>query len=112
MSIIILLLMAVSTFMGAVAGLYLKKGSATFSLHPLRLLRNTNFIIGGVLYVLGVVLYLFVLRALPLSVAYPLSSLQYVWITFLSLFILRENVDAWRWGGIALIMAGIVILTV
>jgi drug/metabolite transporter (DMT)-like permease len=107
-----LAVMILSTLIGAIAALYLKKGSARFSLHPIKLLKNKHIVIGGSLYVFGVMLYLFVLRELPLSVAYPLSSMQYIWITLISKRYLRERVDAWRWAGVSLILLGIIILTV
>jgi drug/metabolite transporter (DMT)-like permease len=112
MSIIIpLLLMIISTLIGAVGALFLKRGAASFSLHPRNWLKQHHLMIGGTLYVLAILVYLVLLRYLPLSIAYPMTSISYVWILLLSAKYLGEEIDIWRWAGVFLIVTGVVLLT-
>lgn len=50
--------------------------------------------------------YSWSLRYLAVSVAFPLGSLSFVAVTFLSQSILRERVDRMRWIGIVCILVG------
>jgi len=52
------------------------------------------------------VVWSFVLRLLEVSVAYPMSSLSFVAVTFLSWLLLREQVSKERWIGVFLIICG------
>ena len=100
---------AVATALGAYGALFLKKGATSFSLHPLKLLKNWQFLLGGALYVFGWLAYILVLPTTPLSIAYPLTSMSYIWVTVLSARYLGEKVDAWRWAGIGFIICGIML---
>ena len=46
-----------------------------------------------------------------LSYAYPFVSLTYALILLFDRFILREPVSSLRWAGVALIIAGIVLVS-
>jgi len=107
----VLLIMAALTMLGSIGAIFLKRGSAAFRLHVPSLLRNKPFIFGGLLYALSAAGYVVLLRYLPLSLAYPLTSMSYVWVALLSTKYLNERVDKWRWTGIGLIVLGIVLLS-
>lgn len=108
---LVFLLMVLATLIGAGGAFLVKKGSHEFTLSPARLIRNAPFISGGILYAASLVLYVFLLRYLPLSIAYPLTSMTYIWVALLSRQFLDEKVDAYRWAGIALIVAGIAVIS-
>jgi drug/metabolite transporter (DMT)-like permease len=97
----------VATFFAATGALLIKRGAATFKFEIMALLRNAQLIAGAGLYTLSLVPYLLGLQTLPLTVAYPITSATYVWVTLLSKKYLNEQVDAWQWGGIGLIVIGI-----
>lgn len=46
------------------------------------------------------------LRVFPLSIAYPLSSLSYVFGMIAAIVCFHEQVDIVKWIGVGLIMAG------
>lgn len=50
--------------------------------------------------------YTWALRYLPVSIAFPLGSLSFVAVTFLSQCLLRERIDRLRWTGVVLILVG------
>ncbi len=69
------------------------------------------FVIGGLaLYGVGAVLWLMVLSKAPLSMAYPLVSLGFVFVALLSWSLLGETLPVGRIAGIALILAGVVLV--
>ena len=58
----------------------------------------------------GMLLWLSVLQSIPGSVAYPMLSLNFVWVTLAAKAFWREHVAAHHWLGVGFIIIGIVIL--
>lgn len=59
---------------------------------------------------LAMALWLLVLQNIPVGIAYPMLSLNFVWVTMLAWKIWQEPVTLRHWLGIALIISGIFIL--
>ncbi|WP_312069912.1 4-amino-4-deoxy-L-arabinose-phosphoundecaprenol flippase subunit ArnE [Lelliottia nimipressuralis] len=74
--------------------------------------RHIVFWLGLALLALGVgmVLWLMVLQRLPVGIAYPMLSLNFVWVTLAATAFWREKIAFHHWLGVGLIMAGIVLL--
>jgi drug/metabolite transporter (DMT)-like permease len=66
---------------------------------------------GLFLFGLSALVWLAVLSRASLSFAYPFAALTYVLIVLFDRFWLGESVPALRWGGVALIIAGIVLVS-
>lgn len=66
--------------------------------------------LAAVLLGVSMMLWLVVLQRVPVSVAYPMLSLNFVWVTLAAHFIWRETVTARHWLGIVLIILGIGVL--
>ncbi len=64
--------------------------------------------IGASLYGGGTILWIKVLTQADLSFAYPFAATSYAGGILVSQWLLRERVPAARWGGLALIAAGVV----
>lgn len=60
----------------------------------------------GVSFAVATVLWLYILKHFPFSIAYPLSSLSYLFGTLAALFVFHESVNWTQWVGVVLIMAG------
>lgn len=75
-----------------------------------RALTHWAVLAGLLAYVLSTVTWLAVLSRIDLSVAYPLASLNYVFVTALSGWVLRETVPLLRWIGTAIILVGILVV--
>jgi drug/metabolite transporter (DMT)-like permease len=67
--------------------------------------------VGLILFGLSALVWLAVLSRASLSFAYPFAALTYVLIVLFDRFALDESVPALRWGGVALIVAGIVLVS-
>jgi drug/metabolite transporter (DMT)-like permease len=69
-------------------------------------------VIGGLgLFVLSAAVWLVVLSKVSLSFAYPFVSLTYVLILLFDRLVLHDTVSGLRWAGVALIVAGIVLVS-
>lgn len=74
-------------------------------------LGTPSILVGVALYLVPTVLWIWLLRTIPLTVLQPILSLSYVLTALLALWILREPVPLQRWLGMGLIMAGIVLVS-
>jgi multidrug transporter EmrE-like cation transporter len=79
------------------------EGFLTQLLHPMT-------IIGVLLYGVSTPFYLFAIRGIPLSIAFPSVSLSYVVVAGLSHWIWGEPLGALQIVGLALIMGGVAML--
>lgn len=70
-------------------------------------LTSPAFWVGLGLYGVATILWLEVLRRLPLSLAYPLQALAYPAGVAAAFVLLHEPVPASRWVGVAVIVAGV-----
>lgn len=78
----------------------------------LRVLVTTPWIwLGLFLFGLSAIVWLAVLSRASLSFAYPFASLTYVLILLFDRLWLSETVPALRWGGVAFIMTGIILIS-
>ncbi|MDQ4149620.1 MAG: EamA family transporter [Actinomycetota bacterium] len=76
----------------------------------LQIAKTPLVIVGLGLFVVSAAFWMFVLSRVPLSYAYPFVGFTYVLIALFGRFVLHERVPALRWAGIALIVAGILVI--
>lgn len=69
-------------------------------------LTNWWFLLVGLLMGGATILWCYILKNYPLSAAYPLTSLSYVFGMLLGMFFLQETIPFTRWIGVFLILAG------
>lgn len=72
---------------------------------------NPLVILGLIFYALSAVLWLIILSRKDLSYAYPLISMGYVVVLFLSAVVFKEQVSSLRWLGALIIIAGIILIS-
>ena len=70
------------------------------------LLTNWHFALCGLLYGAGTVLWFYIIKHFPFSMAYPMVSLSYVFGMIAAVLVFHEEVSLTRWCGVLLIMAG------
>lgn len=74
------------------------------------LLANRWILGGVVIYAAEIFVWLRVLSEVPLSLAFPLASLNFLGITFASHVILKEDIGSFRILGATLVTAGVILL--
>ena len=117
-------LILISVFLAALAQLTLKHGMNQVTgggAEPLslrepahtvqRIVTNLSVLGGFALFVLSASVWLIVLSRTSLSFAYPFASLTYVLILVFDRFVLKESISPTRYGGVALIIAGLVLIS-
>ncbi|MDQ0161900.1 EamA family transporter [Aeribacillus alveayuensis] len=87
----------------------IQKGSFSFkSLFSIFQMFLSPYIIGGLfLYGFATVLWLFILSRVPLSVAYPIQSLAYIFAVVGAYFIFNESITIYTILGCIFIMLGV-----
>lgn len=85
--------------------IFLKLGASTDT-SVVRTIFNWNILFGVILYGLAVVLYLLALRNFPLSVAYPIVAISYVFVLILSAIFLNETLNLFKLIGVGFIVLG------
>lgn len=76
----------------------------------LQVMLSPLILLGLAVYGIATVLWLWVLSRLPLSIAYPLQSLAFVFGIVIAYSIFHETVPLNRWIGAAIIVMGITVL--
>ena len=99
--------LAISVICVAIYELLLKRG---WSWTGLSRLGSIYVWIAIVFVILSLITWLYVLRYLPLSVAFPISQAVHVLVPLGSWLILGENIVTLRWIGIALVSLGLAIV--
>ncbi len=110
-----IILVIFCTVLGAAAQILLKIGSRTVDTGSLwsiglSMALNLPLILGLSLYGLSTVLFIHALRNEQLSLLYPLISLTYIWVTFVSVALLGESLSVWKVAGVLVIVSGVALL--
>ena len=105
-----IMLMVVSSLLAAFGQLSLKIGSQNLSKSVNGIIKNYMFLAGILLYGVSTVIGVIALRGSELTVLYPVASLNYVWVSLLSVKYLREKMNGYKWLGILLIITGVAVI--
>lgn len=111
-------LLASGVLAGALGAILLKMGARSLNLNGgtwasqlVCAIRTPSILLGLLLYLIPTVLWIWLLRTIPLTVLQPILSLSYVLTALLALWILHEPVPLQRWLGMGLIMMGILMVS-
>jgi drug/metabolite transporter (DMT)-like permease len=103
--------------LAVVGQIFLKNGILSSSLSStfasiVKTLFSPLVFFGFFLYGVSSIIWLFVLRDFPLSIAAPTLSLSYVFIFIYSLLFLREPVTIFNYFGLLLIILGVLFINI
>ncbi len=101
--------LAVGILLGVVGQILLKAGASGETL--LQQFLAPQSIVGLALYFAAAVCYMYALRKIPVSIAFPSVSLSYVLVALLGFWLYGEPLTASKLGGIALVCAGVFLIT-
>lgn len=106
-----MLLVFCCTLLGAAAQVLIKTGADALP-HPsvLQMITSVWLLSGYSLYAMSTVLLVLALKHGQLSLLYPVISLTYVWVTFLSVIVFHEVLNPYKIAGIVLIVMGVGVL--
>ena len=95
--------------LAGIAGQMLLKAGADAPTLVAQILRPSS-LLGLALYGSAAFMYMFALRKIPVSVAFPSVSLSYAIVAVLAYFLFGEPFGIKQAGGIALIMGGVMLI--
>ena len=98
------------TLLTSTAQLFYKYGAETLEFNFLSIITNINLIIGILLYAVGGTILILSFRGGEVSVLYPVIATSYIWVSFLSIYFLDEEMNLFKWLGVFTIMAGMVLI--
>ena len=105
-----ILLTVLGTICAASGQIMLKKASPRMSITINGIIKNPPFLIGLFLYGSSMIFSIVALKGAELSILNPITSLNYVWAAFLSMWFLNEKMNIYKWIGVALIMIGVIVI--
>ena len=71
------------------------------------------WLIGGIaIFAVETFVWLRILAQAPLSIAFPIASLNFIGVTLASRFLFKENIGTVQWLGCLLVTVGVAILAV
>jgi uncharacterized membrane protein len=85
-------------------------GSLISMPHLIKALTNPYLMSGLLLSLLGMFCWLGAMSKFKMNFLYSFGSISYVAVCLLAIWLLQENITPLRWGGIALILAGCVVI--
>ena len=74
------------------------------------LLTNWWLLASGFCLISATILWGFILKHFPFSVAYPITAFAYIFGLLAAVFIFQENVPVTRWIGVFVIMIGVYLI--
>lgn len=100
-----------ATIVGSFSSLLMKLGSEEFSIRkPWMIVKNYKLIGSLGISLISSVIFIIALRAGELSVLYPLVAVNYIWVSLLSMYFLKEKMNWYKWLGIGLIILGVALI--
>ena len=105
-----ILLVFSASFIGSFGAVFLKWGAGRLHRDLASLVTNWRLALGVALYLLSFVFYYLGLRVGELSVLYPMVALGYIWTVLWSRLFFGEPFSVRKFGGLVLIIAGVVLL--
>ncbi|MBW4427984.1 MAG: EamA family transporter [Nostoc desertorum CM1-VF14] len=91
-------------------GLHISSPAKGASASIQNLLLSRYFWIWFICYTFMTILWLYVLRTIPLSQAFPVLGLMYAFIPIASHYLLKEQVVFSQWLGISIIITGVILV--
>ncbi len=100
-----IILVNIGNILGAFGALFFKLASNTITIR--NFFRSRKLMLGLFLYGTSAIVFIIALRGGELTILYPMVASVYVWVSLLSIWILKERMNAYKWIGILFILAGV-----
>jgi undecaprenyl phosphate-alpha-L-ara4N flippase subunit ArnE len=76
----------------------------------IKILTDKWVIAGVVMHLAETAIWILILQAIHLSIAFPLTGFQKIFVIFFSYFVLKEDIKKGEWLGIGFISVGLMII--
>ncbi len=110
--VMIVVILLVTTISGSLGALGLKQGmNEVTDLTVANAIKNKWLLLGSFLYIVSAVTNIALFKYLDYSIAFPMTSLTYVWTVFISYFTFKEKITPLKLVSIGLIIIGVIIIS-
>lgn len=106
----IVLLVLAMTWSGTLGAYFFKKGTIKIC-HPIQAFFCIDLYTGCCFYIIGAILNIILLKYMPYTILYPMTSLTYIWTLVLSRHALHEKFTYKKLFSILLILTGVFTLS-
>ena len=103
----IILLVAFCALLGAIGQVFFKLASKTLAFNFISLITNWKLLLGLLFYAIATLLFVFALKQGNLSILYPIIATSYIWVSLLSMGLLGEAMNLFKWIGVVVIFLGV-----
>ena len=107
-----IILSLICALLGSIGQTFFKLGSRKIAGNLLSWIFNWQIILGMCLYGLSAILFILALKGGKLSILYPVIASSYIWVTLISKYFLKEQINYFNWIGISLIICGVFMITI
>ena len=104
-SLLSIILVNIANVLGAIGALFFKMASDTIKLN--NFFRSRKLMLGVLMYFASAVIYIIALKNGELTILYPMVATVYIWVSLLSLYVLKEKMNVYKWLGILAILVGV-----
>ena len=104
-SLFSIILVNIANVLGAIGALFFKMASDTIKLN--NFFRSRKLMLGAFMYFASAVIYIIALKNGDLTILYPMVATVYIWVSLLSLYVLKEKMNVYKWLGILAILVGV-----
>lgn len=107
-----IIVLLITTISGSLGAILLKKAMSDISeLSVKNVLTNKWVYLGLGSYILSAVFNIVLLKLLDYSIAYPMTSLTYVWTVFISYLVFKEKISLKKIIAVILIISGVFLVS-
>ncbi|HPZ09183.1 MAG TPA: hypothetical protein PL110_13820 [Candidatus Eremiobacteraeota bacterium] len=106
----VIIAMVFVALLNATGQLFNKLASKTLSLSIKGMLKNKNLYMAVTIFFVGAIFYILILPHGEVSIIYSLSALSYLWGMVFAKYLLKEDVNIYKWAGAALIVTGVSVI--
>lgn len=96
------------TLLVSAAQIFYKLGVPKLEWDLLKIITNYHLLIGIALYAIGAVILIIALKGGEVTILYPIIATSYIWVSILSMVVLGESMNFYKWLGVFVIVAGVV----
>ncbi|MFH1840229.1 MAG: EamA family transporter [Nanoarchaeota archaeon] len=111
MKSIFILIIALNCFLGAIGSFFLKKSTNNLKFNLVSMFSNRYLVAGGMLFLASTIIFIWVLKFVDLSLAFPLTATSYIWVILISNKFLDEKIHFWKIISIVLIIIGSILIS-
>lgn len=110
-TIIKIILIIIMTMAGTFGAFFFKRGTTKLSTITIKkMIKTIDLYIGVLFYLVGAIMNILLLKHIPYTIVYPMTSLTYIWTMIVSYLFLKEKINKCKIIAVICIISGVIII--